>query len=134
MKKFQITSDMLTMGGVFYPTGHAFVMFPNAQVAEQAAETLDSQLGEAGEVTLISASTVLSQIGKVDGESDVDLPSVGTEGATVQKYVRLARDGHHAVMVKTPSSEVAEKVMAVARDAPFSYAQRYHFLAIEDLL
>jgi hypothetical protein len=134
MKPFDITSDMLTLGGVFYPTGYAVVMFPTAEAAQQAATALDSQLGEAGEVMLLSASTVLSQIGKVDGESDVELPSVGTEGATVQKYVKLAREGHHAIMVKTPSSEVAEAVMVEARKGAFSYAQRYHFLAMEDLV
>lgn len=134
MQTFEITSDMLTMGGVFYPTGHSLIMFPTAQAASRAAQTLDGQLGEAGEVMQLSAHTVLSQIGRVDGASDVALPSVGTEGATVRKYVELARAGHSAVMVKTPSSEVTEKVMVVAREAPFSYAQRYHFLAIEDLL
>ena len=65
--------------------------------------------------------------------SDVVLPSVGTEGATVRKYVDLARKGHCALMVKVASDEDTERVMQAARQASFSYGQRYHLLAMEDL-
>ena len=61
------------------------------------------------------------------------LPSVGTEGATVRKYVDLARKGHCALMVKIDSDEEAEQVMQVARSASFTYAQRYLLLAMQDL-
>jgi hypothetical protein len=82
---------------------------------------------------LLTPADILSQIGKADDESDVALPSVGTEGATVRKYVDLAREGHHALMIPTPSQEATERIMAVVRQVPFSYAQRYHLLVIEDL-
>ena len=133
MKNFELTSDMLNMGGVFYPNGYAFIMFPDAAAAEKVAFDIESQPGTTGPVMLLSPATVLKEIGKIEGESDVALPSVGTEGATVRRYVDLARRGNSALMVKLGSDEDAELVMVAARKVTFSYGQRYHLLAMEDL-
>lgn len=122
-----ITSDMFTMGGVFYPKGYAFVMFPT----HEQARSVDVAGFESA--VLLTPQQVLLDVGQVKGESDVDLPDVGTEGATVRKYVDLARQGHSALMVKVGSTEETERLMTSARAASFSYGQRYHFLAIEDL-
>ena len=127
-----MTSDMVTFTGTFYPRGYAFIMFPSAAMAEHAAlEIAKTPLGE--HVLFLTAVTVLREIGKVKDDSDIDLPSVGTEGATVQKYIDLARKGHCALMVKVDSDEDTELVMKSARKASFSYGQRYHLLAMEDL-
>lgn len=132
MKKFELTPGMLTMGGTFYPKGYAFIMFPNAMLAERAALAIgNTPLGDS--VMFLNAATVLRDIGKVEGDSDIALPSIGTEGATVRKYVDWARKGHCALMVKVDSDEEAEQVMQAARQSSFSYGQRYHLLAIEDL-
>ena len=127
MKLLEITSSMRTLGGVFYPKGYAFVMFPTAEGAQQVA----SQNFE--EAMLLTPRQVLFDVGQVKDDSDVELPSVGTEGATVRKYIDLARQGHCALMVKVGSTEDTERLMTSARAASFSYGQRYHFLAIEDL-
>ena len=133
MKNFELTSDMLTMSGVFYPKGYVFIMFQNEQDAEKVAREIDADRDNGGDTMLLKPATVLREIGKVDGDSDVALPSVGTEGATVSKYVELARKGHHAMMVKVKSDEHAASVIAAAQKVPFSYGQRYHLLAMEDV-
>ena len=134
MKTFEITPQMFTMSGVFYPNGYAFVMFPNAQDAEQVARELNDSLAGSGEAMLLGPEVVLRDIGKLDSETGgVNLPSVGTEAATVVKYIDLARQGHHALMVRVHSDVETEQVMQAVRKVPFSYGQRYHFLAIEDL-
>lgn len=133
MKKFQLTSDMLTMSGVFYPKGFAIVMFPNAQDAEQVANEVVGTHGSNLAVMLLTPAEVLKEIGKAEGHSDIDLPSIGTESATVNKYVALARQGHSALMVRVHSDKDTERVMQAVRKVPFSYGQRYHMLAIEDL-
>jgi hypothetical protein len=130
MKNFELTPKMLSLGGVFYPTGYAFIMFPDAANAAQVARELDA---DHEGIMLLTPADILSQIGKADDESDVALPSIGTEGATVRKYVDLAREGHHALMIPAPSQEATERIMEVVRKVPFSYAQRYHLLVIEDL-
>ncbi|MDO8718751.1 MAG: RNA-binding protein [Polaromonas sp.] len=130
MKDFELTPKMLSLGGVFYPTGYAFIMFPNSADAAQVARELDA---DHEDIMLLTPADILTQVGKADDESDVALPSIGTEGATVRKYVDLAREGHHALMIPAPSQEATERIMAVVRQVPFSYAQRYHMLVIEDL-
>jgi hypothetical protein len=135
MKTIQITSHMFTMSDVFYPKGYTFVMFPNAQDAEQVAKELNSSLAENGELMLLSPHAVLREIGKIDAdEIRANLPSIGTEAATVSKYINLARQGHHALMVRVHSDAETEQVMQAVRKVPFSYGQRYHLLAIEDLV
>lgn len=133
MKTFALHPKMLTLQGVFYPTGYAFIMFPEAGQAEQAARELEDQGFDRQAIMLLTPEDILREIGKVNGDSDFMLPSVGTEGATVQKYVALAREGQHALMVHAPSEKETERVMAVVRKQPFSYAQKYHMLAMEDL-
>lgn len=133
MTDFKVTPDMLTtFGGTFYPKGYMVIMFPNQENARQVATALE-HFSDKPEVFELDSATVLREIGQVDGDSDVDLPSVGTEGATVRKYVQLARKGNCALMIKADSDEAAERVMVEVRRVPFSYGQRYHLLAIEDL-
>ena len=133
MQPFLMTSKMTSMQGVFYPTGYAFIMFPDAENAQEAGKKIEQAGFSEQDVMFLTPPVILREIGKVDGESSVELPSVGTEGATVNKYVNLARDGHHGLMVKAPSDEDSEKLMSVVREFPFSYAQKYHMLAMEDL-
>ena len=130
MKEFELTRKMLTLGGVFYPTGYAFIMFPDGENAREAAD----KVGPISDsVMLLTPATILQEIGKVDGDSHAALPDVGTEGATVQRYVNLARQGHHALMVAMPDARAAERIMLEVRKTSFSFGQRYHMLAIEDL-
>ena len=133
MKNFKLTSDMSTMSGTFYPTGYALIMFPNEALAKRAALEIGDTSAPGNTMMFLDASTVVREIGKVEGDSDIVLPSVGTEGATVRKYVDLAREGHCALMIKVNSDIETERVMQSARNASFSYGQRYHLLAIEDL-
>lgn len=133
MKNFELTSNMLTMTGIFYPRGYAFIMFPSATDAQLVAQEIASQQDVGKHVMFLSASAVLKDVGKVEGESDIALPSVGTEAATVRRYVDLARQGHCALMVKVDSDKETECVMQAARRVSFSYGQRYHLLAMEDL-
>ena len=133
MQAFQMTSKMTTMGGVFYPTGYAIVMFPDAENANKAGAELEAAGFASLDIMELPPSVILREIGKVEGNESIALPSVGTEGATVQKYINLAREGHHGLMVRAASDAESERLMAVVRKFPFSYGQKYHMLAMEDL-
>ena len=133
MKPFAMDPKMTTIQDVFYPTGYAFLMFPDAATTEEAARQLEASGIDGDDIMLLTPTVILRDIGKIDGESQVALPSVGTEGATVHRYIEFAREGHHALMIKSPSDTHTERVMSVVRKLPFSYGQKYHMLAIEDL-
>ncbi|MGV8805347.1 MAG: RNA-binding protein [Polaromonas sp.] len=133
MKPFAMHPKMSTIQGAFYPTGHAFVMFPDAATAQEAARQLEAIGIDGDHIMLLTPEVILRDIGKIDGLSHVALPSVGTEGATVHRYIEFAREGHHGLMIQSPSDAHTERVMSVLRELPFSYGQKYHLLAIEDL-
>lgn len=135
MKTFALTPEMQTIGGVFYPTGYALVMFPTADDAQAAGEELQAVAAVTDErpIQHITPQAALHDIGHSEDGSDIPLPSVGTEGATARAVVELARQGHHGLLVPASSREEAESVMEVARRHRFSFAQKYRRLVIEDL-
>lgn len=133
MKPFALEPRMLTMRGVFYPTGYLFVMFPSLADAER----LDHDLQESGyrdhDVMLLDSQTILGEIGKTAAHTNSPLPSVGTEVATVHEFEERALQGNCAVLVHAPSSKDTEFVMDVVHSLPFTYAQKYRPLVIEDM-
>lgn len=134
MQRFALNADMLaTIGGAFYPSGHSIVMFPDAKDAEKVGHQLIENGVSGDEVYFIPADTILQQITPTVAEADNPLPSAGTDAATVRAYTKLAREGHAALLVKTKDEEAVEVLMNVVRQVPYSIAQRYRTLVIEDL-
>ncbi|MBO9514795.1 MAG: hypothetical protein J7549_11810 [Variovorax sp.] len=134
MTSFSLDPSMVsTLGGTFYPTGYSMVMFPDEASAVAAGRELSAGLGESGDIFLLTPATILSQITPTVADADDPLPSAGTEGATVRAYTKLARQGHHGLLVKTPDEATVEKMMDVVRRFPYAMAQRYRALVIEDL-
>lgn len=134
MKNFSLEPRMIaTMGGAFYPTGYSMVMFPSSEDAKKVGQRLAENGFDADTIYLIPPEIVLSQITPTISDADNPLPSAGTEGATVRAYTKLAREGHSALLVQTKNEEAAERLMGVVRTVPYSIAQRYRMLVIEDL-
>ncbi len=134
MKPFTLEPDMLTMSGVFYPTGYMFLMFPTEADARAAEQLLrkDGCTGE--EISLLTAGDIQEKIARTVGSADIPLPSAGTEAETVRRYAQLASQGHHALLIHAPSGDETEHFMEVLRDAKISYGQKYRQLVIEDLV
>jgi hypothetical protein len=133
MKAFRLEPRMTTLRGVFYPTGYMIIMFPTEQEARQAAGRLDADGLDGDAVALVTPEDFQQQIARtVDADLD-KLPSPGTEADTVRHFVELAREGHHALMVRAPSAQQSEHIMSVLHGSHMSYGQRYRYLVIEDL-
>jgi hypothetical protein len=106
MKHFELESSMLTMGGVFYPTGYMVVMLPSEQDARAAEQKLEDA-GIMGEkVALLSPTVIQEKIARTVGSADIPLPSAGTEA----------------------------HIMDILKEFPLSYGQKYRQLVIEDLV
>jgi hypothetical protein len=134
MKPFSIEPDMLTLGGVFYPTGYMFLMFPTEQDARKAEKALEENGYNGESISLLTPRDILEKIVRTVGSADIPLPSAGTEADTVRRFAELASQGHHALMVHAPSHDESERVMEVLRGAPISYGQKYRQLVIQDLV
>jgi len=134
MKNFYLEPRMrATIGGAFYPSGYSMVMFPSAEDANRIGHKLIENGVSGDEIYLIPPATLLAEITPTVTESDDPLPSAGTDAATVRAYTKLAREGHTALLVKTKNEEAANRMMELVRTVPYSIAQRYRTLVIEDL-
>lgn len=135
MKKFTLNSHMTSLiGGGFYPSGHSMIMFPSVEEANRIGHQLiEDGVISGDEIYLVTPEDVLDQIAPTAKGSDHPLPSAGTEAATVRLYIQLAREGHAGLLIKTRDETVAEQVMVVVRQSPYSIAERYRRLVIEDL-
>jgi len=134
MKNFYLEPRMrATIGGAFYPSGYSIVMFPSAEDANRIGHKLIEKGVSGDEIYLIPPATLLAEITPTVTEADDPLPSAGTDAATVRAYTKLAREGHTALLVKTKNEDEANRVMELVRTVPYSIAQRYRTLVIEDL-
>jgi hypothetical protein len=133
MKDFAMASRMLTLRGEFYPTGFVFAMMPSEDDAQVVERGLLSSGFEGEDIMLLKADDVLQKVVPTTAHHGEVFPSVGTESATVLKYRDLALQGHCAMMVRASSGDSTEKVMQSVRTVPFSIAEKYRFLVIEDL-
>lgn len=134
MKNFELEPGMLTMGGVFYPTGYIVVMLPTEQDARAAGQKL-AQSGVSGDkVTLLSPQVIQEKIARTIGNAGTDLPSAGTEADTVRRFTELAGQGHWALMIHAPHGDETADIMEHLKEFPLSYGQKYRQLVIEDLV
>jgi hypothetical protein len=133
MKPFHIEPGMLTMRGVFYPTGYMILMFPGEQDARNAMQKLVDGGIDEDEVSLVSPQMFQEEVARTVGNADIPLPSAGTEADTVRKFTELASQGHFALMVHAPSAKESDRVMALLEGTNMSYGQKYRHLVIEDL-
>src|SRR5947207_6792130 len=62
MKTFAPDSKMFTFGGVFYPTGHVFVMFPSADDALDAAKKLINAGYDGGSLCLLTPKDIHDKV------------------------------------------------------------------------
>ena len=134
MKPFSLEPGMLTMRGVFYPTGHMFIMFPTEKDARDAEHALETDGYNGESISLLTPEDIQKNIARTVGSADMPLPSAGTEADTVRHFAQLASQGHHALMIHAPSAEETEHVMTVLKGMPISYGQKYRHLVIEDLV
>lgn len=133
MKHFELEPGMLTMRGVFYPTGHLFLMFPTEADARQAERALEDS-GHSGEHISLLTPADIEKLSDAPGGAESPLPSPGTELETVRRFAELARQGHHALLIHAPSQDETEHIMQALKDHPVSYGQKYRHLVIEDLV
>ena len=97
MKPFVLDSSMTNMGGIFYPTGQVFALFPDEDCTRQAALALQAASHQ-GDISYASPEVILQEIVHTLGTADAPLPSVGAEGDMVRRIADLAGTGHHGVV------------------------------------
>ena len=133
MKHFELEPGMLTMRGVFYPTGYIFALFPSEQDAREAQQLLQDHGTQGESLSLLTPQDILEKVAPTAGHPEDHLPSPGTEAQTAQRFGELARQGHHALLIHAPSQKETTHVMDTLKDTKVSLAEKYRQLVIEDL-
>ncbi len=125
MKNLVLDSSMTNMGGVFYPTGHVFALFPDEDCVRQAATALQAA-GHHGETAYASPDVILQDIVRTLGTADAPLPSVGAEGDMGRRIADLAGQGHHCMLItmadKDNTDTLVEAIAPKARSLRFTTA------------
>lgn len=134
MTHFELDSHMLTLGGVFYPTGYMVLMFPTEQDARDAERKLEEGGLDGEKISLLTPEVIQEKIARTVGNADIPLPSAGTEADTVRRFAELASKGHYGLMIHAPHAEESELAMELLMGCPISYGQKYRHLVIEDLV
>ncbi len=134
MKPFALEPSMLTLRGVFYPTGYMVVMLPTEKDARDAERALeqDGYTGEA--ICFLTPEEIQEKIAHSVGNADIPLPSAGTEADTARHFTQLASKGHYALMIHAPTEAQTDRAMKVLSRFPVSYGQKYRHLVIQDLV
>lgn len=133
MKPFELEPKMLTMRGVFYPTGYLFAMFPTREDAEKVDQALDGRSNDGHETMLLTPEDVMGKVVSSVGGADLPLPSAGSEADIARNFAEFASKGHYALMIYAPTEEDGEEVMTAVRSVPFSIAEKYRKLVIQDM-
>lgn len=134
MKPFHLEPSMVTMRGVFYPTGYMVLMFPSERAARDAERLLEDGGFNGEQVSLVTPEVFQQEIARTVGDADIPLPSAGTEADTVRRFTELASLGHHALVVHAPTAKETDRAMELLKDAKISYGQKYRHLVIQDLV
>ncbi len=133
MKPMILDSTMTNMGGVFYPTGHVFALFPDEDCVRQAAAALE-KAGHRGELAYASPETIMQDIVRTLGAADAPLPSVGAEGDMVRRISDLASTGHHGLLVHMDSKDEPDVLVEAITPQGAATAFYYRTFIIEDLI
>ncbi len=133
MKPLVLDSTMTNMGGVFYPTGHVFALFPDEDCVRQAASALQAA-GHKGSTAYASPEVIMEEIVRTLGTADAPMPSVGAEGDMVRRIADLAGTGYHGMLVEMAGKDKADAVVDAIAPAGAAAAFHYRTFIIEDLI
>ncbi|MFN4118329.1 hypothetical protein [Acidovorax sp.] len=133
MKPLVLDSTMTNMGGVFYPTGHVFALFPDEDCVRQAANELQSA-GHQGDTAYASPDVIMEEIVRTLGTADAPMPSVGAEGDMVRRIADLAGKGHHGLLISMADKDTPERLVDAITPSGAVTAFYYRTFIIEDLI
>lgn len=122
-KTFTLNKNMLSMlGSTFYPTNHIMVVSNQENTLSELIDFIENNLPH-NDYYVLPPEQIISVLGPTVVDNDTPLPSVGTEGANVRSYVKLAKEGpvlywsiSKLMRIKTRCSKNSNNSLATTRD------------------
>jgi hypothetical protein len=119
--------------GAFKPVGHVVVAMPDDERAARAAQDLRANGFATEDILEYSAAEEGDEMNRMLSQAS-DLAGFGYEIALMRKYQALAKEGASWLIVYAPDDAAHARVAGVVKAHGALIAEKYHRLAIEDLL
>ena len=121
-----------TSFGVFSPTGHVVMAFPNDDSAVIARAALLASGFSEDEVTRYNKGDVIRECEK-SREHASNPAQIGQEAAKIDEYLALAKEGCGFLLVHAPEDERSKKAIAIVQLYGLKFAEKYNRLTLEEL-
>ena len=119
--------------GAFKPVGHVVVAMPDDERAARAAQDLRANGFAAEDILEYSAAEEGDEMNRMLSQAS-DIAGFGYEIALMREYQALAKEGASWLIVYAPDDAAHARVADVVKAHGALIAEKYHLLAIEDLL
>ena len=117
--------------GVFYPTGHVVLAFPDDADSKKVREALLTGGYAEDEILQYTGPELVSELEKTLENASI---LAQTELEHVEKHLELAKQSCGFLVVYAPSDVETARVMNVAGRFRAQLAHKYNRLTLEDLL
>ena len=121
-----------TCFGVFSPTGHVVMAFPNDTSAVIARAALLSAGFSEDEVTRYNKGHVIRECEK-SREHAANPAQIGQEAAKLEEYLALAEEGCGFLVVHAPAEERSKKAIEIVNPYGSKFAEKHSRLTLEEL-
>jgi hypothetical protein len=130
----RMTKDEMPLSfGTFKPVGHVVVAMPGDAQADAAVRELRTAGFAAEDILEYSAAEEENAMNRMLQHAS-DLAGFGYELSLMRRYQELAHNGACWLIVFAPEDEQAYKAADAVKKHGALIAEKYHRLAVEDLL
>lgn len=127
-----IRAKFPTSFGVFSPTGHLVMAFPNDDLAGKACSALLAGGFGQEEVTRYTPDEVIAECEKSSGQESNPV-QIGQDVAKIEEYLALAKEGSGFLVVHAPESDRTRLAIAIVKPHGLKFAEKYNRLTLEEL-
>jgi hypothetical protein len=131
--KRMLKNEMPLSFGTFKPVGHVVVAMPDDASADAAVRDLRVGGFAAEDILEYSAAEEENAMNRMLQHAS-DLAGFGYEVSLMRRYQELAKNGACWLIVFAPADDQSPKVADAVRKHGALMAEKYHRLAVEDLL
>jgi hypothetical protein len=121
-----------TSFGVFSPTGHVVMAFPNNDSAELARGALLAGGFSENDVTRYTKDDVIAECEKSNEQASNPV-QIGQDVAKIAEYLALAKKGCGFLVVHAAEDERTKQAVAIVRPYGLKFAEKYNRLTLEEL-
>lgn len=121
-----------TSFGVFSPTGHIVMAFPDDKNAEMARAALLAGGFSEDEVTRYNSADVIRESERSNEQAANPL-QIGQDVAKIAEYLALAKEGSGFLVVHAPENDRTKQAIAIVQPYGLKFAEKYNRLTLEEL-